>query len=106
MVLFTSLESLSCSEDVRRYRLAPDRKRPAYGPREATAFSATFVSMQLLPFNQCTVVLFFFPVQYEENLTISFRLVSKKCCRSDGDGQGYLSPGKRPTVTPRNQESV
>ena len=35
------------------YVLAPERSKPAYGPREATAFRAHFVSVQLLPFYRC-----------------------------------------------------
>ena len=43
-----------------------DRKRRAHGPREATAISTTFVSMQLLPFDQCLAFFFllFPPIFY------------------------------------------
>ena len=35
------------------YVLGPDQKKTGSNLREATAFSASVVSMQLLPFDQC-----------------------------------------------------
>ena len=57
--------------DIRpRSWLAADGKRLPHGPREATAFNAPFVSMQLLPFDQCLSI--------EENLTSLSLSLSKK----------------------------
>ena len=89
--IFKSGSIANCFTVLRTYQvriLDLDQKRLAYGLREATAFNASVVLMQLLLFDQCLG-----SVQHGENLTFFFpiSLFQKKCCHSEGVNQNSKS---------------